>query len=222
MVTQKLKVLKSSIRSFSKDNYSNLENRVVEAQNLVLSCQRRTLSNPSLVNATNELEAQRKWHILSKVEESFFCQRSFISWLADGDSNTAFFHRMASTRKPINTIQFFQDENGTRIDTQEGIKDHCVDYFSNLLGGETGPPMLEQSDMELLLTYSCSQDQQSELAAGFTDLDIKTVFFSLSRNKSSGPDGYSGEFFKGMWEIVGAGVTDAVQEFFSSGRLLKQ
>lgn len=40
-------------------------------------------------------------------------------------------------------------------------------------------------------------------------------------NKSPGPDGYSVEFFKASWEIVGGDVIAAVKEFFRKGRLLK-
>lgn len=35
------------------------------------------------------------------------------------------------------------------------------------------------------------------------------------------PDGYSSEFFTGSWSIVGAEVCEAVNEFFTSGKLLK-
>ncbi|KAG7594499.1 Reverse transcriptase zinc-binding domain [Arabidopsis thaliana x Arabidopsis arenosa] len=46
--------------------------------------------------------------------------------------------------------------------------------------------------------------------------------FSLPRNKTSGPDGYSAEFFKSCWSVVGPEVIEAVREFFSSGQMLNQ
>lgn len=48
------------------------------------------------------------------------------------------------------------------------------------------------------------------------------LFFSLPRNKTSGPDGYSAEFFIACWSVVGYEVTEAVLEFFRSGSLLRQ
>ena len=56
----------------------------------------------------------------------------------------------------------------------------------------------------------------------FTAEEIKNAFLSLPRNKASGPDGYSSEFFNSCWTVVGGEVTDAVSEFFRSGTLLKQ
>ncbi|KAG7588721.1 Reverse transcriptase domain [Arabidopsis suecica] len=221
-VSKKLKHLKPHIRSFSRDNYSDLEKRVAEAHALVLHCQKNTLSNPSTINASLELAATKKWHILAKAEESYFCQKSSVSWLLEGDSNTAYFHKMADMRKSLNTIRFLYDDRGERIDSQQGIKDLCSGYFQSLLGGEVGELFLEQNDMNLLLTYRCSQAQISELESFFSPIDIQEAFFSLPRNKTSGPDGFSAEFFKGVWSVVGPEVVDAVQEFFRSGQLLKQ
>lgn len=56
----------------------------------------------------------------------------------------------------------------------------------------------------------------------FSDSDIKAAFHSFPINKTCGLDRFSAEFFIGSWEIVGAEVTEAVKEFFSSGNLLSQ
>lgn len=43
----------------------------------------------------------------------------------------------------------------------------------------------------------------------------------MPSNKSPGPDGYIGEFFKASWGIIGDLVTNSVLEFFATDRLLK-
>lgn len=111
-VSKKLQKLKACIREFNKDNYSDLEKKVVEAHDLLLMCQHNTLVDPSLSNANLELEAQRKWHILLKAEESYFCQKSRITWLREGDSNAGYFHRMADTRKSLITSSFSRMKMG--------------------------------------------------------------------------------------------------------------
>lgn len=45
--------------------------------------------------------------------------------------------------------------------------------------------------------------------------------FSINGNKSLGPDGYTSQFFKDSWDIVGDDVRKAVKSFFVSGELLK-
>lgn len=190
-VSKKFQTIKHCIREFSRDNYLNLEKRVAEGHELVLQSQSLTLADPSVSNATQELEHQRKWLILVQAEERYFCQNSSVSWLRDGDSNTAYFHRMADSRKIINSIAFLIDENEIKFKNQEGIKDYCINYFGKLLGGDQGPLMLEHDDMNILLLYRCSQVYITELEIGFTNMEIEAAFFSLPRNKSSGPNGYS-------------------------------
>lgn len=100
------KKLKNVIRSFRKDNYSGLEMRVKEVHELLLSSQAQTLADPSIPNAETELEAQRKWLILLRAEESFLLQRSRVQCLSLGDANT-YFHRMINMRRAQNHNMYY-------------------------------------------------------------------------------------------------------------------
>lgn len=190
-VSQKLKALKQVIRDFSRLNYSDLEKRTHEAHSGLLEAQSKMLQNPSLSNAEHELELHRKWQILSSAEESFFMQRSRVTWLREGDNNTTYFHKMANTRQALNHIHFLFDNDGARIESQQGIHNHSVDYFEKLLGGEQDQSIFTQSDINALLKFRCSAAQQASLDSPFSSEEIKAAFFSLPRNKTSGPDGFS-------------------------------
>ncbi|XP_010419362.1 PREDICTED: uncharacterized protein LOC104705067 [Camelina sativa] len=60
---------------------------------------------------------------------------------------------MADSRKSINTIHNLTDENGNRYESQEEISAHCADYFENLFNDQDEATSMEQSDMNLLLSY---------------------------------------------------------------------
>ena len=77
--------LKSIIRTFSRENYSELEKRVNEAFEDLQSCQRLCLSSPSPAAAISEKTAHDKWHVLASAEESFLQQRSKVNWLGKWD-----------------------------------------------------------------------------------------------------------------------------------------
>ncbi|XP_013650079.2 uncharacterized protein LOC106354634 [Brassica napus] len=79
-----------------------------------------------------------------------------------------------------------------------------------------------QSDLDLLFDFKCSEEQAENFVKGFSAEEIREAFFSLPKNKTRGPDGYSSEFFTASWSVVGLEVTEAIQEFFKSGSLLKQ
>ncbi|GKV27354.1 hypothetical protein SLEP1_g36534 [Rubroshorea leprosula] len=55
-----------------------------------------------------------------------------------------------------------------------------------------------------------------------TEEEIKVVVFSSPGNRSPGPNGFTAEFYKAAWSIVGDLGVKAIKEFFSSGQLLKE
>lgn len=221
-VSKKLKQLKKHIRDFSRLNYSGIELRTKEAHEVLLNAQSMTLADPSVANAEWELTCARKWQALAKAEEGFHLQRASVTCLGLGDANSTYYHRLTSVRRSANHIHYLFDSDGTRIEDQAEIEEHCVDYFSNLLGGPVSQQQFEQSDLDLLYDFSCSEEETAGFCKDFTALEVQEAFFSLPRNKASGPDGYTAEFYKSAWSIIGPEVTQAVLEFFYSGNLLKQ
>lgn len=193
-----------------------------EAHEVMLQAQTSTLDNPTPANAERELECIRKWEIFSKAEERFLMQKSAVTWLDLGDTSTTYYHRLVSIRRSANHIHYLMDAAGGKIEDQAGIEQHCVKYFSDLLGGQIGQTMFEQSDIDLLFDFNCSQADEEDFCKDFTATEIREAFFSLPNNKASGPDGFSSEFFKTCWSIIGPEVTEAVMEFFSSESILKQ
>lgn len=105
------------------------------------------------------------------------------------------FHRYAASRQAINHIHFLNSDSGERIDSQSGIQDLCVEYFSSLLGGRVSQPLFIQSNIDLLFDFRCSDQQAGNFQKPFSAEDIKKAFFTLPMNKTRGSDGYSAEFF---------------------------
>ncbi|GKF99457.1 hypothetical protein Tco_0298240, partial [Tanacetum coccineum] len=52
--------------------------------------------------------------------------------------------------------------------------------------------------------------------------EIKGALFSMSDEKAPGSDGFTADFFKKTWNVVGNDVTYAIREFFINGKLLKE
>ena len=154
-ISMKLKKLNPFIRTFSRHNYSGIEKRVAQAHEKMLKAQARALNSPSNASACVAIEAKSKWKVLAEAEESFFLQRSHVNWLANGDGNTNFYHRMVDTRQSVNHIHYLIDSQDQKVDSQPEIQDHCVDYFSKLLGEHIDMPRFQEEDLSLLLSFRC-------------------------------------------------------------------
>lgn len=70
-----------------------------------------------------------------------------------------------------------------------------MDYFSKLLGDFVSRHQFDQSDLDLLFDFTCSEEESDGFCKQFTPLEFKDAFFTLPRNKASGPDDYTFEVF---------------------------
>lgn len=61
--------------------------------------------------------------------------------------------------------------------------------------------------LKKLLDFQCSETDCIKLEREVTREEVKEVLFRMPANKSPGLDGFTTEFFKEAWEIVGADVT---------------
>ncbi|XP_058739141.1 vacuolar-processing enzyme alpha-isozyme-like [Vicia villosa] len=66
-----------------------------------------------------------------------------------------------------------------------------------------------------------SEDDSMWLDRPFSESEIKDVVWECDGNESSGPDGFSFEFFKRCWEIVKKDVFKFVDDFYKDATLLK-
>ncbi|GJW25656.1 zinc knuckle CX2CX4HX4C containing protein [Tanacetum coccineum] len=111
-------------------------------------------------------------------------KKAKISWLKDGDSNTAYFHKSVKSRVSRSRIDVISNSDGI-IFANDKVPDAFVAHYEAFLG-------------------------QTE------------AMFSMGDEKSPGPDGFSAAFFKEAWHIVGVDVINAIREFFTNGKLLKE
>lgn len=64
--------------------------------------------------------------------------------------------------------------------------------------------------------------ERQRLDCDVTADEVREALFSIEDDKAPGPYGYSSLFFKKSWLTVGPLLTEAVLEFLTSGKLLKQ
>lgn len=70
---------------------------------------------------------------------------------------------MVATRKSINHIHYLLAADGSKIEAQADISNHCVDYFTVLLRDTVNQQLFEQEDINMLLPYRCTPTDVSDL-----------------------------------------------------------
>lgn len=146
-------------------------------------------------------------------------QKSRETWLKDGDRNSRFFHISAVVRRRNNSIDAIRGEDGIWIVNLSEVREFVVRNFQHLFTEEvTSCP----TDLENLIHPCISESENAQLCLMPTSSEIKEAVFSMQSLKSPGPDGLPPLFYKKYWHIVGNAVCKAIQNFFTSGKLLKE
>jgi hypothetical protein len=80
---------------------------------------------------------------LLSQNEIYWRQRSRVSWLKDGDRNTAFFHKKACNWRARNQISSLSDEQGVSQTDPESVQKIILNYFEKIF-------CFENCDLEAL------------------------------------------------------------------------
>ncbi|WMV19989.1 hypothetical protein MTR67_013374 [Solanum verrucosum] len=143
-----------------------------------------------------------------KNEEIAWRQRSRIQWLKNGDKNTKYFHRMATTHKGCNTIDKIE-EGGTYITDPEVIKIKIQDYYQNLYKEtETWRPNLNLQDFT-----SINLEEQIWLHRQFEEEEVLKGINLCASDKAPGPDGFPMSFFKEFWSVLKEDILNTMKHF---------
>ncbi|KAL1199402.1 hypothetical protein V5N11_007692 [Cardamine amara subsp. amara] len=129
----KLKSLKRPIKSLNRENFSNIQERVILTNQLLQSVQVQALQTPSLILFQKERDLHKKWLFLRTIEEAFLRQKSRINWLKEGDQTTTFFYRMCQVRMSYNGIRSFTLPSGLVISDPLDMSLLAVAHFKGIL-----------------------------------------------------------------------------------------
>nr|GEU90645.1 RNA-directed DNA polymerase, eukaryota [Tanacetum cinerariifolium] len=164
---------------------------------------------------TKDKRIQMNDSIKSKENADSF-QKSKIRWAIEGDENSNFFHGI------INKKRYQLAIRGIFVDGlwQTDLRDVKMGFHHHFNARFKKPTT---SGLKINFTFpkKLSHDQADDLERGLTRNEIQTAVWSCGDNKSSGPDGYTFEFFKKSWSFVGPDLCEAVEQFFTNGAFSK-
>uniref|UniRef100_A0A803PCI4 DUF4283 domain-containing protein n=1 Tax=Cannabis sativa TaxID=3483 RepID=A0A803PCI4_CANSA len=195
-VVSKLKALKIFFRKFNRDHYSDIQAAERKAKQELDEIQGLLHQNMLDVNLQKqEQEARELYGKIRKDYCSFLQQKSRISWLKEGDENSALFHSSIRERRICNSILSICDTAGKRMEEPYEITNAFLMFYQNLLGSKIENRRTVVT--KLITQGACVTEQDTQIfKAPYTLDEVKEDVFSISVTKAPGPDGYNSSFYQ--------------------------
>ncbi|XP_074290689.1 uncharacterized protein LOC141617395 [Silene latifolia] len=212
-VTQKLRMLKPELKKINRTCYSDIENQALLAETKLFHVQQELSKQPGNRNImTQEYEAHQASKHLQLAKAEFLKQKAKAFWMAEGDTNSSYFHGVIKARRNKNFTHQIKDHRGLLHTDESGIQQAFLEYYQSLLGSSSPTFKVKKSIVQR--GNVCTEEQRQTLLSPVTHDEIKEIIFAIPNDKAPGPDGYSSKFFKDSWEIVGGEISNAVLDFF--------
>nr|GFB92206.1 RNA-directed DNA polymerase, eukaryota [Tanacetum cinerariifolium] len=133
-----------------------------------------------------------------------------------GDENSKFFHGIINKRRSQLAIR------GVFVSGDWHTEPSLVkDTFLNHFAARFKQPSCSCLKLSMTFPNRLSSDQIGDLDKNITMDEIRAAAWDCGENKSPGPDGYTFEFFRRYWNLIGSDFSSAVECFFENGSFLR-
>ncbi|CAL9007242.1 unnamed protein product [Prunus brigantina] len=194
------------LRKWSRGKFSNARLKIDTLNAELEVLQRDWEENVGRIERV-KLELNETWG----QEEKFWKQRSRITWLKEGDSNTAFFHHSTLQRRRRNRVSKIKGVNGLWGEGDSQVRKAFEDYFKDIFSAGRRRDL---GDSLAFITPVITGQMNISLCRPVSDEEIKEAAFQLGANKAPGPDGFSGVFYHHYWDIIREDLSRMVKAFF--------
>jgi hypothetical protein len=146
---------------------------------------------------------------LAAVRKIKLPQRSRLTWIKLGDTNSKLFHLRSNARRRRNFIpSLWVMDREVTVHEDKAAAPHA--HFASHFGQPQ--PRHQTLNWEAL---HIPRHDLSHLDADLSESQIDAAIAQLPAEKAPGPDGYIGAFFKQCWSIVKQNVVAAIREIFN-------
>ena len=151
-------------------------------------------NNPKNFLIHLEQELRTELAEVSKLEEEFWAMKSRITWLVEGDKNTAFYHTSALVCRSRSRINCLKDNMGNWLNEESDIADFIRMGYAELFMSSHSSSLLSLWDPSYWNSY-LKEDEVAKLAVPISDEEISSALWSFKAFKAPGPDGLHPGFF---------------------------
>ncbi|KAJ9544963.1 hypothetical protein OSB04_024670 [Centaurea solstitialis] len=214
-LSRKLRYLKTHIkewnaktRRMAEDEISSLKHKI---NAIDLLAELNTVDD-NVVKEREDYKARLNDLLADKLKD--IKQKAKVRWLAEGDDNTRFFHGMVNKKLKSSRIHGL-NFNGNWESDPDRLKAAAWEFFVKKF--QDDHPVRPTINSPLFKKNSDSQSLWLEMP--FSEQEVKSAVWKCGFNKAPGPDGYTLEFVRKFWDVVGKDFYEAMK-CFETNRLI--
>ncbi|GKA20559.1 RNA-directed DNA polymerase, eukaryota [Tanacetum coccineum] len=211
---KKLQLLKKKIRGWVMDYKRQQVGRVndLKAKLSVIDKeldQGRVSSDDLLLS---RMESMKLLHDFQSSINRDNIQKAKICWAIEGDENSKFFHAIINKKRANLSVKGVMVD-GEWMDDPSRVKEEFHNHFATRFQD----PGANRGNINFTFPNRLSLDQVSDLESPISRDEIRLAVWGCGEDKSPGPDGFTFEFFRKFWKVVGPDFCIAVEWFFEHG-----
>lgn len=203
MFKHKLKIVKIVLSKWSKLTFGDIFKQLAIREEVVRVKEMLFEEEPIIENRIVLQKAQVELKKYLSIEEQYWKQKSSMTWFAEGNKNTRFFHSHVNGKRQKLQLKRIHKSDGVWIELQELMANAVVEFLQNQFTQENDP-----NSFELLhnVPSMVTLDQNLELCRMLTIEEVKCAVFALSGGSASGPDGFTRIFYQECGGIIGEDI----------------
>ncbi|GJZ96150.1 RNA-directed DNA polymerase, eukaryota [Tanacetum coccineum] len=133
-------------------------------------------------------------------------QKAKIRWAVEGDENSKLFHSIVNKKRSSLSIRGILVDGewvSDPVRVKEDFRLHFAKRFEE--------PAINQSKISFQFPTRLNSDQALDLERPVSCDEIRQAVWGCGEDKSPGPDGFTFEFFRKFWDIIGPDFCVAVK-----------
>jgi hypothetical protein len=163
------------------------------------------------------LETNR--NTLLRRAEDVWRLRSRMTWIKSGDSNSKFFHKIASSNRNRKHVWEIQSDSGGTLTDQKAIKEEAVNHFKHFYKARERNNINDVVRVSSLYPKMVNEEEAELLYQPVSLEELKLVLEKFKKERSLGPDGWTSEFFLFFFDLVGSDLLEMVEDSRKKGHL---
>ncbi|GKE57660.1 RNA-directed DNA polymerase, eukaryota, partial [Tanacetum coccineum] len=160
----------------------------------------------------SRMETMKQLHDLNSSNNIDFVQKAKVRWAIEGDENTKFFHGVINRKRANLSVKGIMID-GVWVDDPSCVKEEFRYHFEERFND----PGTRRGSINFRFPNRLSIDQIADLESAVSDEEIRKAVWGCGENKSPGPDGFTFDFFRKFWGVIGPDFCIAVKWFFDHG-----